>query len=526
MIVYSEGKWLAVPASYYRCAGECRIEVRAMWTVRTVSGLYFHRNRDVRLVRSYLRAYRLRDVVRKIMSRLQERVRNEKVASIGVGVIIEGHSAVVAGTPVIFIAPCHPKCVSEICLPIWLINPLIDAEWVDEFRGLAYRGELQASCLPDDIVGWSPYSGFGPLEVSDEVWHGILNAIRVSHAGDSVAVWRGEDAIVVRKRMGTRESGNASSCTTVVLFGYGQYAKTNIIPRIPSGINLACIHEVDPTQMRGSSRHVKWSAAPVFETGEKYDICIVAGYHHSHADIAVEAIERGCSAIIIEKPVCTSMRQWNNLKEVLNRFPGVSVYCGFQKRYSKFTTQARSVLGSGVPVSYQCIVYEVPLPERHWYRWPCSGSRLLSNGCHWIDHFLFVNDFSPVTACGVHRFSNATINVWMELENGADMTMTLTERGSGRVGMWDHVELRSDNCTVTIENDSVMAIDGVYDRSVERGYSRSESYERMYDNFFGRIQSESGGDSFASIEASSLAVLELERQVRGLVFRGSDNPKH
>ncbi len=48
----------------------------------------------------------------------------------------------------------------------------------------------------------------------------------------------------------------------------------------------------------------------------------------------------------------------------------------------------------GQPMSCHCVVYEVPLPRRHWYRWPVSSDRLVSNGCHWVDHFLFLNGFA------------------------------------------------------------------------------------------------------------------------------------
>src|SRR5262249_57472786 len=76
--------------------------------------------------------------------------------------------------------------------------------------------------------------------------------------------------------------------------------------------------------------------------------------------------------------------------EAMGGYKG-KVFCCFHKRYSAFNALARKDLQMqlGEPISYHCIVYEVPLPPMHWYRWPSSRSRLITNGCHWIDHFHF-----------------------------------------------------------------------------------------------------------------------------------------
>src|SRR5690606_15551503 len=95
------------------------------------------------------------------------------------------------------------------------------------------------------------------------------------------------------------------------------------------------------------------------------------------------------------------------------------------------------------PVSCHCIVYEEPLPPRHWYRWPASRGRLVSNGCHWIDHFLFLNNFAPVADRDVFVFADGTVNCSLVLANGASFSMLLTGRGAGRAGMQNYIEIRT-----------------------------------------------------------------------------------
>ena len=82
----------------------------------------------------------------------------------------------------------------------------------------------------------------------------------------------------------------------------------------------------------------------------------------------------------------------------------------------------------------------LPLPKLHWYSWPNSGSRLLSNGCHWIDYFLFLNAFSPVTNYSLKVAKNGDSNVFVELENKAVFTMVLTDLGSSRLGVREHIK--------------------------------------------------------------------------------------
>ena len=262
----------------------------------------------------------------------------------------------------------------------------------------------------------------------------------------------------------------------------------------------------------------RWDTSPRHRNDEAYDVALIAGYHHSHAPLACEALRRG-SAVVVEKPVATTREQLQELVETM-RETGGRVFTCLQRRYTELNELARRDLQvkPGDPISYHAIAYEVPLPERHWYRWKNSGSRLLSNGVHWIDHFLFLNDYAPVRHMDLNVASDGTINCSIELENTAYFTLVLTDQGSERIGVQDHVELRAHGVTVKLVN----AVDYVAesaDRVLRRKRIRKlGNYAAMYQEISKRIVEGHEGDGIHCIERSAGVVLALEERLEELLL--------
>ncbi|NNL65769.1 MAG: Gfo/Idh/MocA family oxidoreductase, partial [Myxococcales bacterium] len=306
-----------------------------------------------------------------------------------------------------------------------------------------------------------------------------------------------------------REGPNA------VLFGYGNYAKTVMLPAVRRHLRVDAIHEVDPTQMPlRRSKEVRWDTSPTPRPDESADAFLIAGFHHTHAPLAVDALRRGAAAVI-EKPVATTRSQLRELL-VAQEETGGRVFSCFQRRYTPFNDLARRHLRTapGDPINYHCIAYEVPNPELHWYRWQNSGSRLVSNGCHWLDHFLYLNDWSPVQTRQIASSPDGTLNCFVTLANGACFNMVLTDAGSKRTGMQDHVELRANGVTVRIRDTArYHAEDGA--RTLGRARTtRLDSYRRMYESIAERIVRGEPGDSKLAVQASTQLVLNLEADLQ------------
>src|SRR5262249_51951945 len=160
---------------------------------------------------------------------------------------------------------------------------------------------------------------------------------------------------------------------------------TVLFPNIAPYVDIRCIHEIDPLQIpMGKNVNFCWDTSHDIRAEEQYDAYLLAGFHHSHAPLAIKALASG-SCAVVEKPLAVDSTQLSGLLEIMAYSKG-SLFSCFHKRYQLQNQYALRDLGLrfGEAVSYHCIVYEVPLPRRHWYRWPNSKSRLVSNGCHWI----------------------------------------------------------------------------------------------------------------------------------------------
>lgn len=164
--------------------------------------------------------------------------------------------------------------------------------------------------------------------------------------------------------------------------------------------------------------------------GLEFDAWFIAGFHHTHADLGVEALEQGAYAVI-EKPLATTREQYQGFLNALTGLERARFFLCFHKRHSElhaFAARDLHLVG-GEPVDMHCVVYEIPLPAHHWYNWRNSGSRLLSNGCHWIDYFIYINAYSPAVEYRVWHPRGTDISVQVGLQNGAYLAMSLTSAG-------------------------------------------------------------------------------------------------
>ncbi|HQG29339.1 MAG TPA: oxidoreductase, partial [Candidatus Ozemobacteraceae bacterium] len=489
MNILAGGEWRSGFPDYFRGPGQVRIRVLAFRNLARIEGLYFVRPRSMRLLVNYLFEFGLRGVFRKVRSRLGERLRNEKYISFGIGRVLEADAGSVhaAGRFVAFLAPCHPACVERIVLDDGLVAPLEGEHRFDE-RTVLHGGPAEARPDADfwtGLAGFSEHAGrvLEPTLLADlhdrlrravaaETWvkctaHALPDRDGMSSVSETVAA---ENA------GGSKDPARPSG----IVYGYGNYAKTFLIPNASPFIEIRKIHEIDPTQIPLEERGWAWDTSPLPRPDERADVFFGAGYHHTHVPVALAALRQGAYAVV-EKPVAVDDRQLGELLEAL-KTAGPKLFSCYHKRYIPFNTYAVEDLGirPGAPVSYSCIVYEVPLPTLHWYRWPNAKSRLVSNGCHWIDHFLFLNGFPEVRSFDLAIAPDGTLNVSVTAANGAFFTMVLTDRGSERVGLRDYIELRTADSTVRMTDGSTYVAEGP-DRVIRRAsINKLFSYQNMY----------------------------------------------
>jgi predicted dehydrogenase len=323
-----------------------------------------------------------------------------------------------------------------------------------------------------------------------------------------------KDADPIRQDEPIKERLEYSSTRTgirAVLFGLGHHAKTQIIPNLPVEITLDCVHEIDPNQLASmQNRRVSLDTSPWPRNEERYDIWFIAGYHHTHAPLAVRALyNRACA--VIEKPVATTWKQLKDLQDALGSADDRRMFCCFHKRYMEFNKLVRDDLciGPNDPINMHCIIYEIPLPQHHWYNWPASGSRLMSNGCHWLDYFMFMNGYPQVEDVRLWHASKSNLAVHARLTNGAIFNMSLTDIGSARLGVRDIIDLRAGKVTVRLVDSTYYEAENSH-RVLRRVRQNPMAiYRGMYRTICKRILSGQSGDHPDSLRSTEL-MLTLE----------------
>lgn len=463
-------------------------------------------DKNLLLVWNYFGRVGVQQTLRKIHSRFKETKRNRKVAAIGVGVVIETPSSnefLAAGDRVIFFAPNHPQEPIYIC-----VNTAFITKYCGQINESPSPFDPVKNC-PSDLhsyIGWSPYSEVVPDKLTiGKALNSIAEYLKIPKESVQTAHINSTPY-----RDHTANTVSNENKPTAVLFGLGNYAKTQIIPNIKRYLSLKRVHEIDPDQLLffSNKSHIGLDTAPVPRDKTLYDSWFIAGYHHTHADLAITALEQGSYAVV-EKPIFTCIDQYQKFIDTVPKNAKSKFFVCFNKRYSELHNWAIKDLAkqNSQSIDMQCIVYEIPLPDLHWYNWPSSGSRLISNGCHWIDYFMFVNDYSKVLDYGVWKPRGGDICVYTRLENNAYFTMSLTDTGSKRLGVRDIIQLRSGASTITMV-DSASYESERENRIIRRGkVNPMHAYGNMYRKIAAAIHQGKEGDTLESLRSSQLVLL-------------------
>ena len=517
MKILTGKKWQNGFLDYYCNRKEYRIQVLAWKNLEKIEGAYYIRPKSLKMALRYLPVVGFYGLFTKAWSRFREQRRNDKYVSCGIGKIIEtGDNSEFKNNDIIaFIAPFHPHLVERLTLPqefIFNINkdilPQLSSKEILLYS-LNHKGK--SSHWWQDIISWSIYSGRNiSQELKEKLEQGLIQEIKNTDWNNCEKI-NIQNPTVIKETKG--EVKKLDSRKTGVLFGFGNYAKTNIISFMKPFVNITTIHEIDPTQIWQKSAQ-KWDSSPFPRDNEKYDVYFVASYNHTHTPITLNALKQGAYAVV-EKPVAMDYEELEEIEKAIKQF-GPKVFIGFHKRYSVFNDWAKKDLGvkPGDPISYHSVVYEISQPKYFWYSWLISRSTFFANGCHQIDHFLHLNDFSKPKDFDIKLLQDNAIEVWIELENGAVFTTVFSEKGSTRIGPRDHVELKVPGRNIRI-TDNIFYLAEDETRIIrKRKMYKTNSYRDMYIKIGKRIANNEQGDSLKSIMVSTKLMLDLEEKLQ------------
>jgi predicted dehydrogenase len=518
MYIFGNGKWNNTFLDYYRAPEHYRVAVDIYIVLKRIDEMHRENWQFIKLF-NYIKEFGIKPVIRKARSRLKERLRNEKFLACGIGQICEAAlgQPLQSGQKVLFIAPSHPQCVQKITLPPYLIRPLPAALsnkdlQENEVVYIDARQLLESGSLVE-LAGGSHFAG---RPVDKQLLKQAFGQVEEIIFKSEMLV---ENKLETPSMPVAEKRGNIFSHPSArlrgIIFGYGHYAKTVIIPNLHKDIQVSKVHEIDPMQLGPVDRlPFDVDSSPIPRPDEQFDVMCIAGYHHTHAPLGIYALKKGRD-IIIEKPPVTTWEQLHALLEIMSQSKG-RLFVGYTRRYLVFNEFIRDDLGlkDNEPLSYYCIVNMARMPKLHWYNWPTSGSQIISNGCHWIDHFLLLNNYGAFNLFDAVQFTNGDIVCWAELENGSTFNMVITQDGSMKVGYRETIEIRSKDSTVRIRDLAYYTAEGP-SRVVRKFRIKKPSvYINMYRTISQKIVAGQDGDSFESLERTSSLMLYLEDSIR------------
>ena len=518
MHILCGGKWHDHYLDYHLTAGSLRIETVAWLNLAEAKGVYFERKFNLRMLGEYIRELGWRAVYLKARSRLAEKGRNQKFYSIGIGRVLQTRdvSDFASDDYVVFVAPLHPAACERVVLPPLLVRHIDETLYlqyahIDGVQHYSQTGTESDLILPE-LAGWHPESGFIPdasrlancLAGAEKHWR---------HLALKPTLLRCTPRSSVRET--DREPVQAAPGNIpAALYGLGNYAKSQLLPNLDARVQVCEIHEIDPTQIGNPADYqARMLTSSEFSPDNACKVFFAAGYHHTHADIAAHAIESGGIAVV-EKPVVTDEKQLERLLELDQRFPGNLFSC-YHMRHNPLFAEARRDLdvATGEPIHITSDVYEVALPPHHWYNWPAARSHLVSNGCHWLDHFLFMNDYAKPVKYRADRAANGDSIAQVELANGACLCLHLTHLGSPRIGVQDHVVMRAGSRTVSVTNGSIYKFED--DLCLRKSFTgnRMNAYREMYRNISAAIVAGQPGDSHTALQHTNELILALDKML-------------
>jgi predicted dehydrogenase len=518
MYVFSKKGWNNRFLDYYRAPGQYRVAVELYIVLSRIDSLHITKWNYAKLF-NYIKEIGIRAVIRKARSRLKERLRNEKFLACGIGHVCEADPGQLRllGQKVLFIAPCHPQCVQRVVLPPALIKTLpeglVNRDLQENEIIHIDTGQYIESGSLLELAGYSPCAG----QTLDEqiVKQAFAQVEKIISKQDMLV----DQKLPTPSNPVTEKYENISSrqvkSRRAIIFGYGHYAKTVIIPNLHQDIQVVKVHEIDPMQL-GPAECLPFDvdSSPIPRPDEQFDVMCIAGYHHTHAPLGIYALKKGWD-ITMEKPPVTTWEQLDKLLKTMNQSKG-RLFVGYTRRYLGFNKFIRSDLGlkGNEPLSYYCIVNMARIPKLHWYNWPNSRSQIISNGCHWVDHFLFLNNYVAFKLCDAIQFNNGDIVCWAELDNGSTFNMVITQGGSMRLGYRETIEIRSQASTVRIRDLAYYTAEGPDGVLRNAKIKKPVVYINMYRTISQKIVADLDGDTSESLERTSSLILCLEDSLK------------
>jgi predicted dehydrogenase/threonine dehydrogenase-like Zn-dependent dehydrogenase len=222
------------------------------------------------------------------------------------------------------------------------------------------------------------------------------------------------------------------------VIGAGNYATSMLLPHLRGRPDVQLVEVATATGLSAANAQRKFG----FERcstdrrelleDETIGAVLIATRHHAHANMVCEALRAG-KAVFVEKPLAVDAEQLDAIVAAVSESGNDRLQVGFNRRFAPLLVGLKRAWGPrGGPVQVRYDVNAGKLESGSWYAQPDEGSRMIGEGCHFVDTVSWWLDQDPVavfSAAAAEPDDTATTLIYPD---GSVATIAYQTRGDAR----------------------------------------------------------------------------------------------
>ena len=254
------------------------------------------------------------------------------------------------------------------------------------FLGLVEQRRIDLQPLVAAIYPFSDAVGtYERILAGDERGVGIL----FEYPADAKAVSRLQ---VKSAGLANRVQSTSSSSPPIALgvVGAGNYATSMLLPHLARNPRVRLSEVVTTSALSAANAQRRFgferygTDLETMLADQEISAVLIATRHSSHADLVCRALSSG-KAVFVEKPLAVNVDQLSRILAEVDRTGIDRIMVGFNRRFAPLLTALHDSWGRPGPVHVRYDINAGDLDAGSWYGEPEQGSRLVGEGCHFID---------------------------------------------------------------------------------------------------------------------------------------------
>ena len=186
------------------------------------------------------------------------------------------------------------------------------------------------------------------------------------------------------------------------VIGAGNYATSMLLPHLQDRTDVRLVEVATATGLSAANaqRRFGFERCSTDHRGlladGAVDAVVIATRHHAHAAMVCDALRAG-KAVFVEKPLAVDPDQLQAILAAVGDSGNDRLMVGFNRRFAPLLVDLKSHFGArNGPLQVRYDVNAGRLEAGSWYGQPEEGSRLVGEGCHFIDTVSWWLEQDPV----------------------------------------------------------------------------------------------------------------------------------